>query len=172
MTLDADPLPAPPPSGEPSQVVETWQPTVFFAPDPANGGRDTPTLFGRVYLFGPELKYPMIGEGKLVVDLYSGPIPRGATVAPLEEWQFDPVTLKRLAKRDPHRLGLQPVAAVGVLPAGLDVRADEGARRTGQGGAAVRRERADGPQERRQGRGPSRRDGIAQAGRVKDASRK
>ncbi len=42
----------------------------------------------------------MIGDGKLVVDLYQGPIPRTGDPRPLEEWRFDPATLKGLAKRD------------------------------------------------------------------------
>ena len=84
----------------PNQLVAFWQPDVQFTPDPANGGAEKPTLFGRVYLFGPDLKYPMIGDGKLVVDLYRGPIPRDGAAQPLEEWRFDPATLKGLAKRD------------------------------------------------------------------------
>ena len=99
VTLDANPFDAKP-APAPSQVVASWQPDVQFTPDPANGGAERPTLFGRVYLFGPDLKYPMIGDGKLVVDLYAGPIPRDGAAQPLEEWRFDPATLKGLAKRD------------------------------------------------------------------------
>ncbi len=90
----------PPPSAAPSQIVATWRPDVYYAADPAHGGVERPTLFGRVYLFGPELGYPMTGDGKLVVDLYEGAVPHGATGTPLEEWRFDPATLKGLLKRD------------------------------------------------------------------------
>ena len=91
---------APPPPGAPSQIVATWRPDVYYAADPAHGGVERPTLFGRVYLFGPELGFPMTGDGKLVVDLYEGAVPHGATGTQLEEWRFDPATLKGLLKRD------------------------------------------------------------------------
>ena len=80
--------------------MATWRPDVYYAADPAHGGVERPTLFGRVYLFGPELGFPMTGDGKLVVDLYEGAVPHGATGTPLEEWRFDPATLKGLLKRD------------------------------------------------------------------------
>lgn len=91
---------APPPPGAPSQIVATWRPDVYYAADPAHGGVERPTLFGRVYLFGPELGFPMTGDGKLVVDLYEGAVPHGTSGTPLEEWRFDPTTLKGLLKRD------------------------------------------------------------------------
>lgn len=92
--------PAVPSAGSPTQLVATWRPDIYFVPDPAHGGVERPTLFGRLYLFGPDAGTPMAGDGKLVVDLYEGGVPRGATAAPLEEWQFDPVTFKGLLKRD------------------------------------------------------------------------
>ena len=86
VTLDAGPSDATGQSAAaaPSQVVAFWQPDVQFTPDPANGGVEKPTLFGRVYLFTTDLKYPIIGDGKLVVDLYQGPIPR---TAPPSRWR-------------------------------------------------------------------------------------
>ena len=101
VTLDGGLIPAGPPApGTPAQVIATWQPEVYFAPDPAHNGDESPTLVGRVYLFGPEIKYPMAGDGSLVVDMYEGAVQPGSNVSPLEEWRFDPTTFHNLLKRD------------------------------------------------------------------------
>ena len=93
----------PPAPGVPCQVVATWQPHVYTTQDPAHRGADTPTLVGRVYLFGPEIKYPMTGDGGLVVDLYecaAAPGTAAAGAVPLEEFRYDPVTLRKFLRRD------------------------------------------------------------------------
>jgi hypothetical protein len=91
---------APPAPGLPAQIVASWRPDVYFTADPVHAGAETPTLAGRVYLFGPEIKFPMTGDGSLVVDLYEGAIQPGANVAPLEEWRFNPNEFRTLLKRD------------------------------------------------------------------------
>jgi hypothetical protein len=91
---------APPAAGVPCQVVATWQSQVCITHDPAHNGADTPTLVGRVYLFGPEIKYPMTGAGTLVVDLYEGAVAPGSAAAPLEEFRYDPATMAKLLRRD------------------------------------------------------------------------
>ena len=78
------------------QVQATWQNSVLFTPDPVNNGKMSPGIAGRVYLFGEELKDTLVGDGSLVVELCD-PSPAGEC---LERWQIDPVTLKRLVKRD------------------------------------------------------------------------
>ena len=93
--------PAPPAAGAPCQVVATWQPQVYITHDPAHNGADTPTLVGRVYLFGPEIKYPMTGDGTLIVDLYEGTVAPGTAAVPLEEYRYDPATLRKLLRHDP-----------------------------------------------------------------------
>ena len=93
-------LAATPAVGVPCQVVATWQPQVYIPQDPARNGADTPTLVGRVYLFGPEIKYPMPGDGALVVDLYEGAVTPGAAAVPLEEFRYDAVTLRKFLRRD------------------------------------------------------------------------
>ena len=95
-----DTYPVGPTTGLPCQVVATWQPQVYTTHDPAHNGADTPTLVGRVYLFGPEIKYSMAAEGALVVDLYDGAAPLGAAAVPLEEYRYDSVTLSKLLRRD------------------------------------------------------------------------
>ena len=83
------------------QVVATWTPEVAFAPDPTKGGAPTPGLAGRVYLFGPEVKSPLQGNGALVVDLYDdAPLAQGKPAVLLEEWRFNKETLKNLCRKD------------------------------------------------------------------------
>jgi hypothetical protein len=83
--------------GVPCQIATTWQSRVMFTPDPTKNGAQTPGLAGRLYLFGPEISYPMTGDGALVIDLYDET--KGQAVM-LERWQFDAETLKRLLKKD------------------------------------------------------------------------
>jgi hypothetical protein len=82
-------------SQEIRQVVATWHNQVIFGPDPTRGGQQVPALGGRIYLFGPELGVPLQGNGKLVVQLHALPPdkPQGP-LALLEEWIFDPDTLR------------------------------------------------------------------------------
>jgi hypothetical protein len=90
------------PTGDVCQVVATWNNQVARTPDPANGGKSTPGLVGRLYLFGPSLDYPMSGDGSVVIDLYDdthkGP---DKPQIPLERWQLDKDTLHRLLRKDP-----------------------------------------------------------------------
>jgi len=89
------------PTGNACHVVATWSPEVAFAPDPAHGGTPGPGLVGRMYLFGPEIDYPLVGDGSLVVDLFTDtPGTPANKDVPLEEWRIDKDTLKRLQRRD------------------------------------------------------------------------
>jgi hypothetical protein len=92
-----------PPTGSVHQVVATWNNQVFTAPDPVHGGAAVTGLAGRLYLFGPQLDFPLEGDGAVVVDLYdptSGTAAPNGTPVPLEEWRFDKDTLKRLERKD------------------------------------------------------------------------
>src|SRR5947209_19584624 len=53
------------PSVEPCQVVAAWNPAVVSTPDPVHGkwGTPNPGLAGRIYLFGPEIAAPLLGNG-------------------------------------------------------------------------------------------------------------
>jgi hypothetical protein len=74
---------------------------VTYTPDPARGGVPAPGLVGRLYLFGPNVDFPKVGDGGVVVDLYNEtPAADGKSHVLLEQWRFDPDTLKRLLKRD------------------------------------------------------------------------
>ncbi|OAI47617.1 hypothetical protein AYO44_01705 [Planctomycetaceae bacterium SCGC AG-212-F19] len=97
-----------PPVGAVYQVVAAWNKEVMFAPDPVNGGRPTPGLTGRLYLFGPQIDFPLEGDGSLVVELYTvpTPAPQGSAAPPaeskrLERWELDKETLHRLLRKDP-----------------------------------------------------------------------
>jgi len=91
----------PPPTGTPCRVVTTWAREVTFTPDPVNGGANTPGLAGRLYLFGPEITFPMLCGGQLTVDLYDArpEVNEGKPVL-LEQWLIDSATLQRLQKKD------------------------------------------------------------------------
>jgi hypothetical protein len=90
---------APPSPGPVHQVVATWSNQVHYAPDVVNGGIPTPGFVGRLYLFGPEIDHPQVGDGCLTVELYDEGGPR-AGVEPVERWTFDAATLHRLLRKD------------------------------------------------------------------------
>jgi hypothetical protein len=87
------------------QVATTWNNSIVFAPDPTRNGEPAPGIGGRLYLFDTN-GIPVVGNGSLVVDLYDD---SGATSKPggvqLEQWRIDPVTLKRLVRKDTYGVG-------------------------------------------------------------------
>lgn len=91
----------PPPTGKVCQIVTTWNREVEFPPDPTHGGAPTPGISGRLYLFGPEINFPLVGDGSITVDLYNDApkTPDGKPVL-LEEWRIDKETLRRLLRKD------------------------------------------------------------------------
>src|SRR5262245_42339836 len=90
-----------PPAGPVYQVVATWKNEVQYAPDPTHGGAMTPGLAGRLYLFGPQIDFPLEGDGSVVVDLYNeSPGVAGGQPVMLEEWRLDHDTLQRLLRKD------------------------------------------------------------------------
>jgi hypothetical protein len=96
-----------PPTGTVCQIASTWQKEVAFAPDTVHGGRPTPGLIGRLYLFGPEIKYPLAGDGSVTVELSTpespskdSPPPPDTAYKVIEVWQFDPVNLPRFLRKD------------------------------------------------------------------------
>jgi hypothetical protein len=90
-----------PPTGKPSQVHVAWHNQVIFAPDPVRGGVNSPGLAGRLYLFGPNMGYPLAGDGSIIVDLFD-PTQKGADGEPkhLERWNLDKDTLQRCLRHD------------------------------------------------------------------------
>jgi len=96
-----------PPTGAVCQLVPTWSKEIAFVPDPANGGVPRPGISGRIYLFGPQIDYPLAGDGSLTVEL-SAPEAAPAGAGPpakaewrlLEQWTMDQPTLQRLLRKD------------------------------------------------------------------------
>jgi hypothetical protein len=86
-----------PPTGAVYQVVATWNNKVAYSPDPTHGGAPMPGLAGRLYLFGPQIDFPVKADGSVVVDLYDET--SGKPVM-LEEWRFDRDTLQKLLRED------------------------------------------------------------------------
>jgi hypothetical protein len=72
-------------------------------------------LTGRLYLFGPQIDYPLAGDGSLIVELYAAsppaqPSPTSAAqpsspppaeLQRLERWELDKATLHKLLRKDP-----------------------------------------------------------------------
>src|SRR5439155_4906861 len=61
------------------------------------GGTPGPGLAGRVYLFGPEIKFPLTGDGGLEVLLSDE---TSGELVQKEAWMIDADTLKKLLRRD------------------------------------------------------------------------
>jgi hypothetical protein len=89
---------APPPPGNPAQIVTTWQKNIAYAPDPTKGGKPTPGFAGRLYLLGPNLADPMTAEAALTVDLIDES--QSGEGALVERWEIDAATLQRLLAKD------------------------------------------------------------------------
>ena len=85
----------------PCQLVSTWKNEVVHVADPVHGGSPTPGLAGRFYLFGEEVDTPIEAEGNLTIDLFDLSKGPGTQPVLLENWQLDPVTLKKLKRKDP-----------------------------------------------------------------------
>ena len=75
------------PTGAPCRVAVMWIPEVRLTPDVVHGGARVPSLGGRVYLFGEEIKYPIVCEGRIVVDLFDTTPGKEKASLPLEEWR-------------------------------------------------------------------------------------
>lgn len=96
----------PAPTIAPASIVAAWSPKVHYTPDPARGGVPAPGIAGRIYLFGPAGDFPIIGDGTMTVDLYDDtPVNGQPANTHIERWEFDPETLRRLAKRDTVGMG-------------------------------------------------------------------
>ena len=95
------PKPEQPPVGPAHQVHAAWENRVMVTQDVVNGGVPLVGIAGRLYLFGQEIGYPVIGEGSAVIDLYDvTPETTQGTPKMLERWEIDRDTLRRLARKD------------------------------------------------------------------------
>jgi hypothetical protein len=95
------PADAPGYTEQPCQVMGRWETGVRSTPDPAHNGAPVAGIAGRVYLFGPEVKYPLVGNGSITVALFDDARPPGPQgPVPVYQWNFDAGTLRRLLRRD------------------------------------------------------------------------
>ena len=90
-----------PTTGMVAQVSTLWHNQVIFAPDPMHNGEMTPGIAGRVYLFGPNIREPLVGTGDLVVELFD-PSRKGPDGGPirLNVWTIDKQTLATRLQHD------------------------------------------------------------------------
>src|SRR5205807_1802277 len=87
------PPPTPPAPGKPCEVAVAWLNRVQYAPDVVHDGTPTAGLVGRVYLFDQTEKYPVVGDGSVLITLFDDT--KGPATQPLEQWYIDPVALKK-----------------------------------------------------------------------------
>jgi hypothetical protein len=89
-----------PPCGQVCQVAATWESQVFFTPDPVHGGKPSPVLGGRVYLF--DQHYQSVAcTGDMMVQLYvEGPPDKGGQPVLLEQWNYPQQVLQTLCSKD------------------------------------------------------------------------
>jgi hypothetical protein len=88
------------PHGEVTQVMALWADGVVYQPDRLNHGKPSPGLSGRVYLFGPDPREPVVGDGALAVHLYDDAQPPTEQPAPREVWNIDEANLQRVLTKD------------------------------------------------------------------------
>jgi hypothetical protein len=90
-----------PPTGTPTQVYFVPHPQVLFPPDIKHNGTPIPALAGRVYLFGPNMGRPLVGDGKVVVELFDpAQPPVNGQPVPQTMWTLDQELLKAGLRRD------------------------------------------------------------------------
>jgi len=90
-----------PPTGHVVQIATTWEGSVRFTHDVANGGASLPGLAGRLYLFGEPASQPLVADGMLLIDFYDDrPLEAGQTPVRIEQYQIDKDSLKRLMRKD------------------------------------------------------------------------
>ncbi len=90
-----------PPPGAVLQVHAVWENRVMVTQDVVNNGAPLVGLAGRMYLFGEQIGYPLVGDGAAVIELAD--LAHADAQHPpkvLERWEIDKATLKRLLKKD------------------------------------------------------------------------
>jgi hypothetical protein len=85
-------------AGRPCELATAWVNAVQYTPDVAHDGKPTPGLVGRLYLFDSSEKYPLVGDGSVLITLYDDT--HGPAQQPLEQWDIDPVALRKFLKKD------------------------------------------------------------------------
>jgi hypothetical protein len=91
-----------PPVAPVTRTLGTWENRVVYAQDITRGGRPTPGIAGRLFLFSGDSGFPVLGDGCARVELYdvTNLPPDQVPEAALERWDIDKHTLKTLFAKD------------------------------------------------------------------------
>jgi hypothetical protein len=89
---------APPRPGHATQLATAWVNRVQYTADVANDGKAAAGLVCRMYLFDEQIKDTLVGDGTVLITLFDDT--KGPATQPLEQWQIDPVALKKFLKKD------------------------------------------------------------------------
>jgi hypothetical protein len=93
-------VPPPKPGTPPSTVFATFSNKVDYGTDPVSN-KTIAGVSGRVYLMDENGVYALTGEGKMSVQLYDDSARlEGKPSKLLEQWNFDPATLKSIKQKD------------------------------------------------------------------------
>ncbi|HVK08664.1 MAG TPA: hypothetical protein VM597_07790 [Gemmataceae bacterium] len=88
-------------AGEAARLAIAWNNRIIYAPDPTRGGEPVPGLLAKVYLFGPDEKVPLKGEGELLVAAWDHTSSvTGGSPRLMELWHIDPVAARKFQKAD------------------------------------------------------------------------
>jgi hypothetical protein len=89
------------PVGKVSQIITTWENHVVDQADIQHSGRLTPCVAGRLYLFAPDGKLPLICEGDVRVQLrYNDVTEPDGQPKLLEEWPIPSDVLQQMRSKD------------------------------------------------------------------------
>jgi hypothetical protein len=106
------PIPEPPIT----ELVDIWENQIFPVPDPFNGGRVSPCLAGRLYMYGPDHATTQEARGPVSVQLYyQAPPEAGGQLVLLEQWNIKEEQLKNLLHRDMGGLGYTLILPWGTI---------------------------------------------------------
>jgi hypothetical protein len=87
--------------GEAARLIVAWENKIIYAPDPTRGGEAVPGLLAKVYLFGPDEKIPVKGNGELLVAAWDNtPKAGGGPPRLMELWHIDPEAARKLQRPD------------------------------------------------------------------------
>ncbi|HJZ92191.1 MAG TPA: hypothetical protein VKE40_15050 [Gemmataceae bacterium] len=87
--------------GEASRLAAAWSNKIIYAPDPTHGGEPVPGLIARLYVFGPDQKFPLPPDGELIIGLWdNSPVANCGQPALMELWHIDRETAAKFRKTD------------------------------------------------------------------------
>lgn len=89
------------PVAQQGRLVSAWENKVTYAPDTSRGGAVFPGLNCRVYLFGPDMAVPIVGDGMLRVTFHEASRKSGSGEGKITDIvDISPESLRLFVKRD------------------------------------------------------------------------